>query len=84
MDPFLTSVRLNQEVDLGQIVDDVMGPGPGERSGHPPSSPFSSGREADQLAGAGEHGTHHKSGSDSSYTGLLDEFWARRQSQQSG
>ena len=75
VDPFLTSVRRNQEVDLGWIVDDIMGPNPRKRTGHTPSS-FSSGREADRSAGAGGHGVHHESGSGSSYARLLDEFGA--------
>ena len=38
-------------MELGRIVDDVMGPGPEEQSGHTPSSSFSSWREADWSAG---------------------------------
>jgi hypothetical protein len=83
VDPFWMSVHRSQEVDLGRIVNDVMGPGPGERSRHTPSSSFSSGREADQSTEVGGHGTHYKTGSDGSYTGLLDEFGVRGQSQQS-
>ena len=82
VDPFLTSVRRNQEVDLGRIVDDVMGPNPRKRTGHTPSS-FSSVREADRSVGAGGHGAHRKSGSGGSYARLLDEFGARQQSQHS-
>jgi hypothetical protein len=70
VDPFLTSVKRNQEVDLGRIVDDVMGPVMGPRSGHTPSSSFSSGQEAG----------HRNTESEASYVGLLDEFGARRQS----
>jgi hypothetical protein len=82
VDPFLTNVRRNQEVDLGRIVDDIMGPAEGNRPGHTPtSSTSSSGSEAERLAGAGAHRTHRTSDSDTSYTGLLDSFRDRRQSQ---
>jgi hypothetical protein len=78
VDPFSTSVRRDQEDDLWRIVDDIMGPG--ERSGHTPSSSFSSRTEADQIVGPSGA---RDIGGYTSYTGSVDEFRARPQSQRS-
>jgi hypothetical protein len=76
VDPFLSSVRRNQEVDLGRIVDEVMGP----RAGHTPAASSSSrnGLESDSP-----YRTHRASDSAMSYTGLLDTHHERRRSQAS-
>lgn len=72
VDRFLQSVRRNQEIDLGRIVDDVMGPSERYSAGHTPTSSLSSRNEVDHWPGDGTHRTHRKSDSDTSNTGLLD------------
>jgi len=79
VDPFMSSVRRNQEVDLGRIIDDVIGPW----RGHTLTTSSSSRNDMDQGKIGSSYRTHQASDSDTSYTSLLDAHHEHRRLQSS-
>jgi hypothetical protein len=79
VDPFARSVRQNQEVHLGNIVDNVMGSEGTEYKYSRMHSPSPSSLSGDHTGGASSQNTDGGSDSHMGYTNLLDGYFEQRQ-----